>query len=244
MDMTGIPGERRAVGDGRRARLVTQLSSDDGGEVDTALLCQVCADVTRLTGAAIVLLADEMAQSCAGASNDVSSRIEELQFTVGEGPAVDAYRHARPVLEPDLADAATDRWFGFTVPAVEAGVRAVFAFPLHVGAARFGVLSLYRDQAGPLDEDQHADALSMAEVASEAVLLMQADAPAGALAAELAAHTNRRAVVHQAAGIMSVQLDVSVAESLVRLRAYAFSCDRRIVDVANDVAHRRLRFNP
>ena len=57
-------------------------------------------------------------------------------------------RHDLPVTEPDLALPITARWQAFAPPAVEAGVRAVFGFPLRVGAARLGALSLWRDHPG------------------------------------------------------------------------------------------------
>ena len=82
-----------------------------------------------------------------------------------------------------LADPETPRWISFSPPAVASGARAVFGFPLHVGAVRLGALNLYRDEPGSLTDDQHADALVMAEVAAHEVLAMQADAPSGALAA-------------------------------------------------------------
>src|SRR5947208_10239843 len=93
-------------------------------------------------------------------TNDVSDLIEELQYTLGEGPCVDAYRQGRVVTEPDLAHTTPPQWFAFTPHAVDAGVRAVFAFPLQVGTARLGALNLYRDGPGPLSDDQHADALA------------------------------------------------------------------------------------
>jgi len=117
----------------------------------------------------------------------------------------------------------------------------VFGFPMHVGAVRLGALNLYRDEPGALTDDQHADALVMAELAAHEVLAMQADAPSGALAIELEDGGNFRFVVHQASGMVSVQLGVSVGEALVRLRAYAFSHDEPLTDVATDIVARRLR---
>ena len=176
-------------------------------------------------------------------SNAVSALIEELQFTLGEGPCVDAYRQHRPVVEPDLADPAVPRWVAFAAPAVEAGARAVFGFPLDVGDVRLGALNLYRDRPGALTDDQYADALVMAGVAAQAVLDMQADAAPGALGAELEIGTNFQFVVHQASGMVAVQLGIRVAEALVRLRAYAFQHGRLVADVARDVVDRRLRFD-
>ena len=64
-------------------------------------------------------------------------------------------------------------------PVIDAGVRAVFGFPLRVGAVRLGALNLYRDQPGPLADEQHADALVLADVAAELILMLQAHAPPG-----------------------------------------------------------------
>ena len=91
------------------------------------------------------------------------------------------------------------RWPAFSRPGVEAGVRAVFGFPLQVGAVRLGALNLYRDRPGPLTDDQHADALVMADVAAQAVLLLQADAPPGD--AGRRAGGERRLPVRRAPGV-------------------------------------------
>src|SRR5947209_3172023 len=86
---------------------------------------------------------------------------------------------------------------------VLAGARAVYGFPLTIGAVRLGALNLYRDEPGDLDGDEYADALSMASVAAGAVLVLQADAPPGQLAAALEAEADLHQVVHQAAGMVS-----------------------------------------
>jgi hypothetical protein len=227
----------------RLLRLLSMLSA--GGETTPgpAHLRDVCVDATDVTGAGIMLMSGDVSAGAAAATNEVSALIEELQYTLGEGPGVDAHRRRRPVAEPDLAAPLTTRWLAFSPPAIDAGVRAVFGFPLEVGAVRLGALDLYRDRPGLLTDDQHADALVMAGVAARAVLVLQADAPPGELAAELGAGGNFQFVVHQASGMISVQLDVSVGDALVRLRAYAFAHDRRLVEVAKDVVSRRLRFD-
>jgi hypothetical protein len=74
--------------------------------------------------------------------------------------------------------------------------------------------------------------------------MLQADAPSGLLAAELEAGADFHHVVHQASGMIAAQLDVNVADALVRLRAHAFANDRPLAEVAADVVARRLRFAP
>jgi len=203
----------------------------------------VCADVTGVTGAGIMLLSSDVVGVSVSATSVVSTRIEELQYTLGEGPCLDAYRQGRAVLEPDLADPTTPRWVGFAGAAVESGVRAIFGFPLQVGAVRLGALNLYCDRPGPLTGDQHADALVMADVAAHAVLVMQAEAPPGTLAGELQAGADLQAVVHQASGMVSAQLEVSVGQALIRLRAHAYGNDLLLAEVAEEVVGRRMRFN-
>jgi hypothetical protein len=189
-----------STGGERRLRILAQLVGSGAPELDSERLCEVCADATGMSGAGIMLMSGDVPRGSVGSTDEVSAAIEELQFDLGEGPCVDAYQQDQPVLEPDLADPATPRWVGFTGPAVEAGARAIFGFPLQVGAVRLGALNLYCSQPGPLTDDQHADALVMADVAAQALLVMQSNAPPGKLAAELEAGSDFQYVVHQASG--------------------------------------------
>jgi GAF domain-containing protein len=196
-----------------------------------------------MSGAGLMLMSGDTTRGSVGTTNEVSVLIEQLQYTLGEGPCVDAYRQDWPVLEPDLAQPTTPRWLAFTPAAVDAGVRAIFGFPLQVGAARLGALNLCRDEPGPLSDDQHTDILVMAGIVAQTILGLQADAPPEKLAADLETGANFHYVVHQASGMVAAQLDVSVGQALVRLRAYAFGNDRPLDDVAKAVVEGRLRFD-
>jgi hypothetical protein len=160
-----------------------------------------------------------------------------LQFAVGEGPAMEAFSTGAPVLEPDLAGAGLRRWPGFSRAALPFGVCAVFAVPLLAGTSPLGALDLARDRPGPLGDDALADVVVLAEVTTTAVLSLQsrgaAMAPAG----------SGRIVVHQATGMVSVQLRVPVVDALARLRAFAVTTDLALDQVAADVVARRLRFH-
>ena len=231
-----MPGERRL---GILARLVGPTANG----METKRLCAVCVEVTGVTGAGIMLMSGDIPSGSVCTTSTVSELIEKLQYELGEGPSVDAHNEDRPVLEPDLADPRVPRWLAFSGPAITAGVRAVFGFPLQVGAVRLGALSLYCDRVGPLTDDQHADALVMADVAAQAVLVLQANAPLGTLASELESGGDFQYVVHQAAGMVAVQLDVNVAHAMIRMRGHAFAHDRRLADVAGDVVARVLHFD-
>ena len=196
-----------------------------------------------MSGAGVMLLADNRPQASICSTNEVSALIEELQYTLGEGPCIDAHRLGTVIAEPDLAAAKSSRWTAFSPPAIAAGACAVFGFPIRVGAARLGALNLYRDRPGPLDDEQHAHALVMADVAARAVLAAQAEAPPDQLGIDLQGGTDQWLVVHQAAGMVSIQLDITVEDAFMRLRAHAFSTDQLVTEVARDVVERRLRLD-
>lgn len=206
-----------------------------------AWLCAGCVKITGVTGAGVMLMSGDIPRGSLCTTNAVSHLIEELQYTLGEGPCIDAYQQDQVVTEPDLADPVTRRWPAFTPPTVAAGVRAMFGFPLRVGTVRLGALNLYRDRSGPLTGSQHADALVVADVTARWVLEAQAGAPAGEVAAALETGADFHFTVHNAAGMVSVQQQISVTEALILLRAYAFTHDRLLAGVAEDVIARRLR---
>ncbi|HVE93821.1 MAG TPA: GAF and ANTAR domain-containing protein [Acidimicrobiales bacterium] len=226
----------------RRLELLA-LIGDPGADSETQRMCDVCVDTTGLTGAGIMLMSGDIPRGPVCTTNSVSALIEQLQYDLGEGPCMDAYAGGHPILEPDLADPAVARWPAFAGPAVDAGARAVFGFPLQVGSVRLGALNLYSDVAGVLTDRQHGDASLLASIVAQALILLQADAPPGAVAAELEANADFQYVVHQASGMIAVQLDVSVCHALVRLRAHAFGNGRTLSAVAHDVVARRLRFD-
>ena len=225
----------------RRARILAALGDGGDDSWTSARLCAVCPHLLGVDGAGVMLMSGDMPRGSLCTTDTVSHLIEELQYTLGEGPCVDAYHHDEVISEPDLAAPQAKRWPAFTPPAVEAGVRAIYGFPMRVGAVRLGALNLYRTQAVSLTDDEHADALVMADVVARWVLEAQAGAGPDAMAAELEVGSDFHFTVHNAAGIVSVQLGVSVTDALIRLRAHAFGTDRLVADIAQDVIEHRLR---
>jgi hypothetical protein len=174
----------------------------------------------------------------------VSVALETQQFTLGEGPGIDAATSGVPVLVPDLAAGAA-RWPVFAPAAAELGVHAVFALPLRIGMISVGTLLAQRAAPGPLVGGRLTDALALADAVTT-VLLHRQSAEADHLDHPPPGWVQPviyRAEVHQATGMVSVQLGVSMAEALVRLRAHAWTNDHLLADVAADVVARRLRFD-
>jgi len=219
--------------------LEAMAASGDGWS--SGRLCAACPAIMGVNGAGVMLMSGDVPRGSLCSSDPVSHLIEDLQYTLGEGPCVDAYQQDQVVIEPDLHGSVAGRWPAFSPPALQAGVRAVFGFPLRVGTVRLGALNFYRNEPGPLTSDQHADALVVAQVAARWVLEAQAGAPPDKVAQELEVSADFHFAVHNAAGIVSVQAGISVAEALIRMRAYSFSTDRLLADVARDVIARTLR---
>lgn len=224
----------------RVARVSATLSV---GEQDPVVsLCAACAEVVGVAGAGLVLMQSGRMLGNVCVSDPVTSQVEDLQYTLGEGPAVDACETRAPVLVADLAAMDLARWPSFRDGALNAGFQSVFGFPLLIQSLCIGALDLYHDEAVTLTEEQIADALVVAHVASRTVLSWQNVATPNALAWQLEQVPAHRAVVHQASGMISVQAGTTVDDSLVLLRAHSFAHDRSIDEVAGDVIARRLRF--
>jgi ANTAR domain/GAF domain len=223
-----------------------------GARVSVADVCAVAAGSGQLSGAWVAAARDEEPEFLMCATGPVCERLAELQLTLGQGPCHDVLASAAPVLAADLSDAESSRrWPAFTPEAREHGAGAVFAFPLIVGAIRAGVLGLYRRSPGPLRDGQLGDLLIVADMATMLLLDSLGDGAAadghmdgawlGGQSPDLAMH---RAEIDQATGMLTVQLGVTAAEAFIRLRAYAYSEDRRLADVASDIVARRLRLRP
>jgi hypothetical protein len=213
--------------------------------VQPKAICDLCVSVLGMSGAGIAMVTDAGNRGVVCATDDVSAQIEELQFSLGEGPCVEAVTTGVPVLIADLLEpngAAVDRWPAFMEGAESAGVRAVFAFPLRIGAIIVGALDLYKDRPGELDGDQLPAALMAADVAALALLDVDTDGVPG-FGDDFAARGGYQMQVHQATGMVQVQLDLTTEEAFLMLRARAFSLGRPLADVANDVVNLHLRFS-
>ena len=230
--------------------LVAAQAASRGGRVSAADACVAVVAAVEVTGAWLIAVGGAEADHLMWATDEVSEVLAELQLTLGEGPGPDALARGGPVLASDLDDlGAARRWPLFASAAGQAGAAAAFVFPLQMGAIRVGVMGLYRDWPGPLSGSQLGDALVFADTAT--LLLLEAQDQAagegaagsgpGGQPAGLAVH---RAEIDQAAGMLTEQLGVGIAEAFIRLRAYAYAHERRLSDLAGDIVARRLRLRP
>lgn len=224
-------------------RRLVGVAIGQGGPLEPARLCTACVAVLGVAGAGISLMDDAGTTAAVYASDHWTERLQQLQFIGGDGPIADAYAHGEPIFETEIAAAGVSRWPGFGRAAADLGAGAVFSIPLQVGAARVGVLTLYRREAGPLDSEVGTDAVVAAEAITRLILGWQAATPEGLLAPELRDDGIYLAVVHQAAGMVSAQLELGVGAALALLRARSFANGQPIAELAADVVGGRVRFD-
>ncbi|HET7800324.1 MAG TPA: GAF and ANTAR domain-containing protein [Humibacillus xanthopallidus] len=216
-----------------RAELNGDVSSLAGslGRVTSAAIEQVGVD-----GMAVSVIARKGTPVILHTTDPVSEELDELQFTLGEGPGVDASTTGMPVLIADLEDRSggvKNRWPVFRAEARRLGVRAYFAFPIRIGAIALGTVGLQRRESGDLDDHQLARALTMVDALAATLLDL------GPAAHDEGVPTYP-VVVHQAAGMVMAQLGCSIDEAMIRLRGTAFAEATRVSTLAADiVAHRR-----
>lgn len=234
----------------RVAEVLAGLTADAGAPDEWPLaLTEQCRDRTHTDGVCLALTGlttDGELQSggVVAATDPLAAQLEAVQFAVGAGPCLTALRESRPVSCPDLTDPGEQRWPAFAAEMGARGVRAVFAFPLEVGAIRLGVLELHRESAGLLSREEHGEARVFADVAIAVLLHLQdrSDREPDA-APPPAALVGGHSVVHQASGMVAAQLGSSLSVALARLRAHAWTAEVPLTTVGRQVVTRRLRFD-
>nr|WP_275410177.1 ANTAR domain-containing protein [Streptomyces sp. SID14478] len=185
-------------------------------------------------------------------SHPAARVFSDLQFTCGEGPSVDSAHYCSVVRVDNLSTVREDRWPALT--ATDTGpVKAIFCFPLRIGALRIGVLTLTRASPGSLTGDDNQDAHLLAQALTR-YCLNRSPPPSGT-SEEDPAHPHpggdppgfleandplERAEIHQATGMLSVQLRTGLGDALVLLRAHAYTSGMPLDEVAHAVITHRL----
>jgi hypothetical protein len=202
------------------------------------------AQMVGADGAAVALLSNgARSRDLLCATDAAAARIDELQFTIGQGPCLEAFMGGDPVVVPNLEESvASARWPAFTAKVrEELGVHALFAFPMTASGARLGVLELYRCDHHPLsDNDFQATRLLSAQLGE--MVLCELERYRGLT--DDVSHPQgpshwARADINTAIGIIAVRLNIPVTDASAWLRAHAYAESCSIASLANDIVERR-----
>lgn len=229
--------------DGRRRdkllRAIARYGSQYRADGWARAVCAACMPALHEVDAATLMLRSGLqAQELMGASDAWAAELADLQYTMGEGPGVEAFAVGGPVLVADIG-VEQQRWPGFAQAALSAGVGAMFVFPLQVGAIRLGTLELFARRAGGLAGEVVTDAALLAELATSA-LLDEARRAEDAGQDWAPNPVESYEEVSIAMGMLASRLRIGLDDAFARLRAHAFAHGRLVREVAEDVLERRI----
>ena len=194
----------------RLAKVLAHLADDAArrhSPVTSETACEACVSLVEVSGVQLSLMNGNGRGESRYSTNETGSRLENLRFTLGEGPCTDAFSSGLPVLVANIDAGENQRQWPLFAPAAQAaGAQAIFAFPLRSGAIRIGVLVLHRASPGPLTPAQMSDAQVMADVVMSLVLDEMVLVHLGNGVAPAEGIPLSRAEVHQATGMLSVQM--------------------------------------
>jgi hypothetical protein len=226
------------------------MASSDFAESDSVIrpddskLCLRFVEALPVTGAAVALFGGSVPETSICASDSMAARLEEIQFDLGEGPRWESVRSRLPAHAPYAQQSAHERWPVFGNALQQTAVAAMFVYPLSVAALDVGVVEMYSLTPGPMSAADDAIALALASETAWTLLdrLLSIQEAAQTVGLRDNAPMSRREI-HQAAGMVLVQLGGDATEALLVMRAHAFAHDRSLREVASDVVERRLIFS-
>ncbi len=213
----------------------------------TDALARDAVDAVGFDGAAVAILTDNAsARDLLTATDDAAARIDELQFTIGQGPCLDAFRSGTPVVVTDLSECEAS-WPAFASEVLtELGVRTLVACPITANGAAFGVLELYRRAPGPFTATQKHEATSRATALGSTVLT-ELETYTGSFEESAnpvpqGSYQLARKNVNIAIGMLAVRLHVPAGDAAAILRSHAYTHSRSISSIAYDVVYQGAAF--
>ena len=209
---------------------------------DVQDLCHPFLSSLPVSGASVTAMSASGSRMNLCSSGVIAARIDELQFELGEGPQNSVARSGKLVMIPDVASGGHDDWPVLGAALSELPVGAIFCVPIQMGAVTVGVATLFCDTPLVLDDQQQATALAIASAIAAGAVQRAMVSAIDDVAVESAAAPAFRREVHQATGIILVQLKTTATIAYARLQAYAFANGITVHAVARDVVSGSLTF--
>lgn len=224
------------VSEQRLATIFVEVADTLVGGFDLIEFMQMLADrVAGLVENATVglLLADEKGRlRFMAASDETTTLLELLQLQWRDGPCLDAFRTAEPVVNADLRTAGA-RWPRFAPYATAVGFRSVHAFPLRLRSEVIGAMGVFGNGGANFDDADVQIVQALADVAAIGLLQERAIHQGEVVTEQLQGALNTRIVIEQAKGAIAQVHHVSVDEAFQLIRAYARRTNQRLSDVAH-----------
>jgi GAF domain-containing protein len=190
--------------------------------------------------AAGLMLADQRGRLQATVASSENARLLELfELQTDAGPCLDAFRTGAPVVNANL-QAGTERWPQFAEAARLTGFVSVHALPMRLRSTVIGVLNLFCAQPGTLSDADIRIGQALADIATIGILAQRNLRQAELLATQLQTALHSRVIIEQAKGVLAEHHRITVDDGFTLLRAYSRNHNRRLSDIARDIAVRAL----
>jgi hypothetical protein len=213
----------------RLTHTVARLPADDPLPLR---MCVAFVQIVDAKGGSIAVGFASSERTLLCATDETSSRYEDAQDFLREGPSLDAFRTGRLVASLSVED-QEHRWPGL-VSSLSRPASTIRAIPIRPGSAVMGVLTVHDGPHMMKDEEQ---------------LSFLADAIGAAILGDLPTHDDEsrlwseRDRVSQATGMIIAQLGIGPTDALALLRAHAFAHEISVVEVSRSVVDRTLDFS-
>jgi GAF domain-containing protein len=221
------------------ARTLVELADSLVEDFDVVELLTVlsdrCVEVLDVSAAGVMLAAPSGGLQVVASSSEAMRTLELFELQANEGPCVDCYAAATPVVNVQLST-VDRRWPRFTARAIAQGFRSVHALPMRLRGRSIGALNIFRSEEGALERDDVSVAQALADVATIAILQHQAVVDAQVLNEQLNQALNSRIVIEQAKGKVSEAANVDIEQAFQRLRNHARNRNVRLADLSRDIA--------
>jgi GAF domain-containing protein len=169
-------------------------------------------------------------------SDPLATAADEVQHQSGDGPALHALRHARPVNVPDTA--TDNRWPRFGRHATALGIRSCYAAPLVTDGEPTGALVLYARRPGAFGPAQARRADKFAKHASGALTLSLRMVSCADENDQLRSSIVSRAVIDQALGVIMATERVPHDRAFALLRSVSQNTNIKLRDLATTIVTR------
>ncbi|MBW3606225.1 MAG: GAF and ANTAR domain-containing protein [Actinobacteria bacterium] len=194
--------------------------------------------VLDVAGAGVMLADENNDLRFVSSSDEVLTRLEDLQIELGEGPCLRAYRTAAPVIATDLHD--DERFPNFGPRAVESGMVAVFSYPLQYEEQVFGALNLYRREPGTLDEQQQDLGAAFSDISTLYLMHGSDDERREQVNRQLQGALDSRVIIEQAKGFVAASCGLAISDAFEVIRRYARGNGRKLREVASQIVQGHL----
>lgn len=228
------------MADARWQRIVGGIGAADSTLTVGQRICLEATDLLEATSVSLAQVIDRVYSPIA-ATDDLGAFLDDQQFALGDGPTFEAQCSPVPIILEDAhARRATARWPVFAKLAEKHAMAAVFAFPLRIGDAYLGVLTVYRARAGQPSAGQYADGLILSSLATAELVRQEAGVGTKGGPGIFEPGLYDQSPLQVAAGMVAESLNISIVAALVRIRARAFTDDQPVSQTAVQIVERKL----